>query len=63
MYVRLYHFIKILSNTFFGLVNINKIMCFLCGSLIVRFADPMLSAYHILLIAGRKFKDTMRCAI
>ena len=62
MYIRLYHFIKILSNAFFGLVNINKIIWFLCGSLKVRFAD-MLSAYHILLITGRKFKDTMRCAI
>ena len=63
MYIRLYHFMKNLSNTFFGLVNINKIIWFLCGSLKVRFADSMLSAYHSLLITGRKFKDTMRCAV
>ena len=63
MYIRLYLFIKILRNTFFWLININKTIWFLCGSLIVRFADSKLSAYLILLIAKRKLKDTMMCAV
>ena len=63
MYIRLHLFIEILGNPFFELICIEKIIWVLCGSLIVRFADPKLSAYHILLISGRKFKDTMMCSI
>ena len=57
------YIIEILSDTLFRLIDITEIIWLLCSILIVKFVDPKLSTYHILLITGRKFKYTMMCTI